>query len=590
MAPSGGHVREELGRILGSACFRKGPRLARLLRYLVESSLNGSSAQLKEYTLGVEVFERKDFDPRVDTEVRSTARHLRFKLDEYYKTEGCNDSVIIELPKGSYVPMFRWREAPPARPRAVHHWWRVSAVILAVLGLAIAGTEFLPRKTAPVDSLAVLPFENRTGDSGAQYLADGLTGEVTAAFVRMPGLRVIAPSSAAAALQRSGDLRAIARELNVAAVLTGSVERGGSGIRVRARLEEGGRNRVLWSGAFESGARDIGSVEAPVVREASRALGLNLPAALQSSDTADPDAHDLYIQGRYQWSRRDGESLRKSVSLFERAIEKDSQYALAYTGLADAYGVMADNDKMPAAEALPRAEAAAVRALALAPESAEAHASLGLIKSSEWDWAGAERELRLALKLNPGYDATYQRLASSATIHRRFDEAEALLRRAQVLDPMNWMLTYNRGENAYYAGRYDDAIALANQIREVAAGPACNLLERVYFHRGMMDEAKAAADCEFRGRGGFEGDLIRATEAGATERFLSLAEHPPAGIDAFYLAGTAARLRLKELSLDCLERAYALRTPDLASIGIEPDLEVLHGEPRYLRLREKLGL
>jgi len=202
--------------------------------------------------------------------------------------------------------------------------------------------------------------------------------------------------------------------------------------------------------------------------------------------------------------------------------------------------------------------------------------------------------LRVALKLNPGYGITYQRLAVTATVHRRFDEADALLRQAQILDPTNWMLTYSRGENAYYAGRYDEAMAQAGKIREAAPGGACNLMERVYFRRGMLREARAAADCEFEGEEGFEADLMKATsipdKAVAERRLRSVIARAPAGRDAFMIAMAAARLGLVDLSLDWLERAYELHTPDLVSIGIEPDIEPLRREARYRALVKKMGL
>ena len=449
-------AREQLERILASACLRKGARLRRLLRFLVESALDGSADSLKESVLGTEVFERPSFDPRTDTLVRSTARHLRFKLDEYYKTEGAADPVLIELPKGTYVPVFRRRDL---RQRS-----RSILALAAVLALLCAG---------------------------------GL------ALVLRPHTRV-------------------------------------------------------------------------------------------NADTSDPQAHDLYIQARYLWSRRTIDDVRRSIPLFERALKRDPHYVLADVGLADSWASLADNGMAPASMALPRAEAAATRALALAPNSAEVHASLGLLKSSEWDWTGAERELRLALSLDPDYAPTYARLAREATIHGRFAEADALLRRAQTADPLNWMLTYSLGENAYYARRYDDAIAQAGKIRSAMPAAACNLLERSYFHKGMLDQARAAATCEFAGLDSPAANLIRATltepRADAVRRLRSILAQSPNGASPFYVAGTAARLGQSALALGWLEKAFALHDPDLASVLVEPDLDSVRAEPRYGELVKRIGL
>lgn len=460
---SDAEAREQLERILASDCMRKGARLSRLLRYVVESTLDGSADSLKESVLGTEVFERSSFDPRSDTLVRSTARHLRFKLDEYYKTEGAHDPVLIELPKGSYVPVFRRRETPSAPVSR-----RSRAVLAITLALALGGGAAIV--------LIGHPHATRT---------------------------------------------------------------------------------VL-------------------------------------ADTADPEAHDLYIQARYLWSRRDPEDVRRSIPLFERALRRDPRYALAWAGLADTWGTLADNGMVSPAEALPKAEAAAGRAVALAPQSAAVHASLGLLRSSKWDWPGAERELRLALRLDPEYGPTYARLARDATIHGRFAEAEGLLRHAQTADPLNWMLTYSLGENAYYARRYDESIAQASKIRTAMPFNACNLLERCWFHKGMLDQARAAAECEFENRPGPAANLIRATliqpRTAAASLVRTFLERPLDGLDPFYAASTAARVGETDLALDWLERAWKLHDPDLASIGIEPDLDGLRGQPRFRALLKKIGL
>ena len=556
-------VREQLSRILSSASFRKGARLSSLLRYLVEAFLEGSVERLKESVIGTEVFERPSFDPRLDTVVRSTARNLRFKLDEYYRTDGTNDGIVIGLPKGTYVPVFRPRRVPaPIAAGRPGHRWAVLALLLVAVAIGAAGTcLFVGSHTRPaIDSLAVLPFENKTGSTANQYWIDGLADGLTTTFVRIPGLRVISQNSATTARTHSGDVRKIGSELNAVAVLSGAVERAGNAIRVAARLERSADGGLLWSGTFQTQERDSASLERLIVQAAAHSAGLSVPDAVVKVDTPNTEAHDLYIQGRYLWSRRDPANVQKSVIFFNRALEKDPNYALAFAGLADAYGVMAANGIMPYGDALSKAEASAARALALDPQSAEAHASLGLIQNAEWDWKGAELELRAALKLNPTYATTYQRLALSATVHARFDEA----------------------------------IAQANKIRSVMPGAACNLLQRAYFMTGMMAEARQAAECEYQGNEGFSADLTRATlvedHAVARSRFRGLTTKTPAGVGPFLVAWTAARLDLSSLALEWLDKAYAVRDPDLASLRVEPALDALRNEPHYKELVKKVGL
>lgn len=589
--PQDPQVRQELDRLLASASFRNGARLSRLLRFVVEAQLDGRSAQLKEYVLGTEVFERPSFDPRMDTVVRSTARHLRFKLDEYYKTEGCDDPLVIELPKGSYVPVFRAR--PPkivsvSRPRL---WWSL-AVLAAVI--AAAGTLVVrARMRAVADSLVVLPFENRTGRAADQYVVDGLTQELTDGFVRIPGLRVIGRTSAVAAAGRDEDIRKIGASLNVATVLSGVAENSGGRIRVSARLASTRDGRLLWSETMVTDARNIDALERPILEAVARTLRFTQQPARANPDTANAEAHDLYIQGRNLWSRRDPDSVRRSVTLLTRATEKDPNYALAYTGLADAYAVMAAGESVPPAEGLGKAEAAASRALSLDPGSAEAHASLGLIRNAEWDWQGAVRELRVALKLNPGYAPTYARLAVNETVHGHFQDAEALLRQAQILDPLNWMLTYSVGENAYYARRYDEAIAQARKIEAYAPVSACNLLGRAYLGKGMIADAWAAVECEHP-KDAFQLAVLRAVlmpdRTAGTREFRRLAAQAQPSAGPFFMAWTAAWLHQSDLALSWLDKAFAMRDPDLASIRVEPALESLHDEPRYRELVRKVGL
>ena len=592
-------VRVELERILDSASFRAGTRMSRVLRYVVESSLNGLGETLKEYTLGAEVFERgKSFDPRVDGIVRSTVRHVRFKLDEYYKTEGGADPVFIELPKGGYVPAFRYRQPltaaapPPKAKRQLPLSWRTlaGAGLLAVVGTVMtAGYLSHGRATPSPNSLVVLPFDT-LGSASGQSIANSLTEDLTDAFVGTPGLRVIARTSAVAAHGRSGDIGSIGRDLEVAAVLRGSVESFPDKVRINVQLAGTADGRPFWSGSYETARRDIAVAERNIVRAAASTLRLPIPGSAVPHETSSVEAHDLYIQGRYLWYKRDPDSVRHSIASFQAALEKDSNYTLAYIGLADAYSVLAGNNGMPSGNALPRAEEAASRAVALSPDSAAAHASLGLIKNTEWDWKGAERELRRALELNPGYAPTYQRLAFNDTVHGRFAEAEGLLREAQTLDPQNWMITYNLAENAYYARRNDDAIAYAGKLLDTSPAAAKELLARAYYQKGMVAEARAAI-------GGENLEVVRlynasfmADRKAGMQRFLQMSEDYPQDTLLFFRACVAARLGLKDESFAWLARAYARHDPDLCSLRIDPDMDALRSDPRYRDLLNKVGL
>jgi TolB-like protein/Tfp pilus assembly protein PilF len=579
-------VRAQLDRMLGSSSFRKTARLARLLRYLVESTLDGRGAELKESVLGIEVFERgSSFDPRVDTLVRSTARHLRFKIEEYYKLYGQNDAVIVELPKGTYVPKFHARATPEANWRP----WRIliaAALILAVA--AVAATRWNGwRPAADPTSLVVLPFENRTGSGSDQYLIDGLTEELTNGLVRIRGLRVIGRTSAER-VDRAKDFRQIGADLKVGTILAGSVERSGGQLRISARLIGATDGNLLWSDSFAAAPLEMEAVEQSIVEGATSKL--HVAPLAPSRAAVDPEAHDLYIRGRFLWYKRDGDDIHKSIGLFDRAIAKDPSYALAYAGLADAYGILASYDIAPASETLPKAKAAASQALSLDPDLAQAHAALALVHNAEWQWQDAEKELRRAIEINPGFATAYQRLAMNRTVHGRFGEAAALLERAQTLEPLDWMLIYNLGENAYYARDYDGAIKRALELQPLVPTAAANLLTRSYTQKHMLAEARRASQqiAAFPAA-----DLDRLVlldnRAFAARAFRQQLVRRP-NLPGFYLACKAAQFGQTDLALEYLEKALAAHDPDLCSMGVEPDLDPVRAEPRFKAVLERVGL
>ncbi len=619
-------VREQLERMLGSPLFCNSPRLSRLLRYVVESGLDGRTENLKEYPLGADVFERgPSFDPRVDGIVRGTARNLRFKLDEYYRTEGDGDQVVIDLPKGGYLPAFRYNpryQSPgngshPPEPESITAdpvpppEAAVSAisparargpllVLAGLLGasavLAAAGYLIRTHPGAPPPSVVVLPFENRTGRADAQYIANGITDELTDTLVRIPGLRVIARTSARAAGSHGDDLRGIGAELGVETVLAGNVESSGEHMRISARLASTRDGALLWSGTFETEGRDLAPLERRIVEAAAWNLKLAPPAILPGIDTESAEARDLYAQGRYLWYQFDPESLHRSIAFFQQALQKDPGYAVAYVGLADAYAILGANSHMPAAEAFPQAEAAAARALALSPDSAAAHASLGLIRNAGWDWEGAARELRRALQLNPGYAPTYQRLALQATVHGRFQEAENLLRQAQTLDPLSTMIGYNLAENAFYARRYDAALAYTDRIRKASPANTAGLDVRIYAAKGMQAEERTALEkfSSFPGQPSLfvEGARARLMGPAGAAHLREILAAPHDGVPTYYyfIACTAAALAEKDLAFEWLEKAYTAHDPDLASLRVDPQLDPIRGDPRYRALLEKMHL
>ena len=317
-------ARAQLQKILEHSLFARTQRMSRFLRFGVEHTLAGTGDQVKEYLVGVDVFDRaKDYDPRVDPIVRVEARRLRQKLRSYYASSGKNDELIIDFPKGAYAAEFR-------RKSSAH------------------STVPKPATTAET-SIAVLPFSNLTlglaPGVDEDYFSDGLTEELILHLTRTQGLRVVAWYSASKFRGREEDLSLIRQQLNVGVVLRGSVRRTESRVRVTVQLIDAATGAVLWADAFERGMRDVVAIQQEIaqsiVATLRPALGATTKPAV-SPQKLNPECYNLCLEGRFHANRRNAEGLERSALCYQRAIEKDPQSASAHAGLADSYSLLAD--------------------------------------------------------------------------------------------------------------------------------------------------------------------------------------------------------------------------------------------------------
>ncbi len=435
-------VRQQVEKILAHRLFARSSRMVRFLRLAVDHTLDGRGDELKEYLLGVEVFDRKDtYDPRVDPIVRVEARRLRAKLKEYYECDGCRDAVLIELASGSYAPQFRLRPA--------------------------AGSAPSPRNAQPAEGLltvAVLPFADLGAQPENQYFSDGLTEELIHALTKVPGMRVVAWNSAAQLRDRQQDLHAIREQLQVGAVLTGSVRIAASNLRVRAQLIDTASGVYLWSETFDRRMQDVFAIQEEIASAIVRTFRIQLAggedSVLAPRHRSSIGSYDFYLRGRYYWHRRSPEDLARSIEYFEAAISADPQSALAHSGLADAHTLMADYGLSTPGVSMPKAKAAAMRAIELDPSLAEAYASLGLIRSLyEWEWEAARVLYNRANELNPGYATAHHWLGIDwYALNGRFEEARAEIAVAMQLDPLSGILREGRIYVDFLEGKYDDAV------------------------------------------------------------------------------------------------------------------------------------
>ncbi|HYM10824.1 MAG TPA: tetratricopeptide repeat protein, partial [Bryobacterales bacterium] len=570
----------ELRKILASEGFIRSPRLSRFLQFTVEQTLAGQGERLKEYLVAIEVFDKEgSFDPRTDTIVRVEARRLRSTLIEYYATGGRNDAVRIDFPKGSYIPTFQNQELP-----AVRH------------------------KREDISSIAALPFVNMSADPANEYFSDGLTEELINALARVEGLRVAARTSAFQFKGKNYDIREIGRLLNVGAVLEGSVRKEGNRLRVTAQLNSVADGFHLWSETYDREMKQVFAIQEDISQAIVKTLQIEAARnrkPLVKHYTENPEAHDLYLRGRYFWNKRGEQGIQKGIEYFRRAIEKDPDYASAYTGLADAWaslGFSFDAGTISPTEAVPQAKAAASKALALDDRLAEAHISMAFVRFLyDWDWAKAEKEFQRALQLDPDYAHAHHWYSHYLLAMGRAGESLEESKRALELEPLDAILNTHLGWHYLYSHQYDQAIEHLRHALEIDPGYFHSQREigRAYAQKGMYREAIAALHKALRHakEDGFALASLGYTYAAAGQRDDAqrlLDEMQQLGrrryISPYFPAAIYAGLGENGRALDQLDKACQERADALVYLRVEPMFGGLHADPRFAGLLKTIGL
>lgn len=605
--PSPEAIREALERLLSDATFATSPQLSRFVRFVVNETLAGRGDTLKEYTVGIHALGRPtSFDPSTDSSVRAAARQIRLKLAAYAIGEGRDSAITISLPKGSYHPQFEWRHVaaveptlPTPRPDA---WWKWPIAMLTVTVLVstaiVVGVRIAtpPRAEMPdqLASIAVLPFVNLTGDTLSELFTDALTDEITLSLARTTALRVVARTSAFAFKGKREDVREVGRKLGTSYVLEGSLRQIAGRWRIGVQLISATDGLERWSVVYDIERRDADDVyvtiAAAVVQEINRHSMSG--AVFRTPPAADTGARRLYREARYLWSKRTPESLRRSVELFEAALTRDSTFALAAAGLADAYATMAVNNVTAPGESPPRAIAAAQRAITLDPALGEPHATLGLMRAfHQWDWTGADTEFATAIALSPNYSTAYSWYAITLQARGRFDDALTQLTIAQQLDPLSVAIAYNRAELLYNARRWSDALAALERVFQLEPNfqPALVLQGRIFVAQHNL----AAARNAFIRAGD---SLSLAQEIDTAPDFAPLRQQlNKLGTDAvngmpYWMAVLHARMGHVDSSFIWLERAIALHHINIVALRVEPGLDPIRHDQRYQKMLRRLRL
>jgi serine/threonine-protein kinase len=434
-------VRSCLGTILSSAVFRRSARLARFLRFLIDQALDPNCRALKEYTIGVEVFDRPaTYDPRLDPIVRVEARRLRAKLREYYEEEGANCPVLIEIPDRGYLP-------------ALH-----------------------PRTTAAQQrgetiSLVILPLVSLEASASLRSFAEGLTDEISSTLCGVHGLELVARTSAFQFRDRPGDIRDIGAELDADYVLEGSVRRERKRVRVLVQIASSSSGFRVWSGSYEQEIDSVFAAQAEIARRIASDLSCQkITANREVQRTSARTMLALYHKGRRYLNSRTNDGIRRSIECFQQVIERDATCALAYAGLADGYSLGARYDVLPPQESWRKARAAALDAIRIDCSLAEAHTALGFIELHYVrNTSSAEREFCTAIQLNPRYAPARQWYAWCLLASGRAELAIETIKAALDLDPLSPNARADLALALYFSRRYQDSVAEC--IRTLRSAP-----------------------------------------------------------------------------------------------------------------------
>lgn len=483
-------------------------------------------------------------------------------------------------------------------------------VAAATVVALIAGVAYFKYSRPAISSVAILPFVNDSGDANAEYLSDGITESIINSLSRLPALKVMSRNAVFRFKGKSPDPQEVGRNLKVGAVLMGRLVKLNDRLIIKTELIDVADGTQLWGAEYNISLSDIFSVQDEISRTISAKLQLRLTGAdeenLAKRYTKDAEAYELYLKGRYFWNKRGEAGLRNGIKYFQAAEEKDPNYALAYSGLADSYSLLSDIGVVAPVTEMPQAKAAAQKAVDIDPTLAEGYTSRAFVKLAyDWDWLGAEADFMRALELNPRYPTAHQWYASYLVQMGKFDRAKQEIEQAQQLDPLSPIISSNAGLYSYFEHRYDDAIAQYQKTLEIDPGfwVAHHYLGLAYAKKGLNDQAigelrnslhspgtgplkegaveddpEVAASLGFAyasaGRRGEAEAILERLKALSQRRYVS----------GLYLAIVYTGLNEKDRAVEYLNKAYESRHPGLVLIRVDPIFDSLRADERFKQL------
>lgn len=560
-----------LARVLGSQTFRQVERLKRFLEFIGRETIEGRGDRLKEYVIGVQVFDKEQlFDPRADPIVRVQARRLRARLERYYLEEGHNDEQIIDLPKGRYTPAFRPRTASPA---------------------ATSGS--ISATAAAHNTVAVGRFADLAPQHEAQHAAAGLRAEVVHQLTGCKGLRVLGWADEAT-------------PPGATYVVTGTTRRAGEVIRLTANVVNGATGAYLASESVDASEGTLLQAQESIARfvvSVVRPQDGNKTSWRGARSSENLAARNLYLQGRYHLAQRTEESLGRAVEFFQSALTEDQDYALAHSGLSDAYGLLTNYGVRGPADVWTKAASHAASGVMLDPSAVETRTTLAHVKAvQDWDWPGAEREFRAALDISADYATAHHWYAMSCLMPMgRLDDALREMLVAQSLDPVSAIIARDIAVLHLYRRELDAALEHCDHTIELNPhfAPAYLTLGLVQEQRRDLDETLAAVHraidlapnsprmqaalartLALSGKKEQASQILGTLETLMRERYVS----------PFDFACVRFALGQRDLGFKWLQRALRDRAFEMNALTFDPRFDAVRADPRFKTILKQVGL
>ncbi len=486
--------------------------------------------------------------------------------------------------------------------------------VIIVAGAIGAGLFFFGRYTnsrqsakTPEKSIAVLPFENRSEDKANAYFAEGVQDEILTRLSKIADLKVTSRTSTQHYKSVPENLAEIAKQLGVAHILEGSVQKSGDAVRVNVQLIKAANDSQVWAETFDRKLTDIFSVESDVAKAIADQLRAHITRQEEQVIAAKPtkniEAYDAYLRGRYFWNKRTSDGIKHAIEHFQQSIERDPDFALGHAGLADSYIALTFYNFAAPHETMPKAKESAIKALALDDTLAEAHASLAhILMNYDWDWSAAEKEFKRSIELKPDYATGHQWYAVHyLTATGRFEEALQEMKRALELEPASLLMNTFMGATLYYAGRYDEAIDQCRKTIQMDPNFAV-----AHWHLGLAYEQKQLLDAateEFKKAIALSADspLMKAAlgrayaksqkEHEATEMLNELDELGKRQyVSAYEVATIYVALGNNEQAFQLLEQAYGEHSFHLVYLNVSPQFKPVRSDRRFQDLVQRIGL